>query len=46
MKEQSFIPKFVSIVVITLGCVGLVRGFMHTINLGYAAGNIAGRVAD
>ena len=42
MKEASNIPKFVSIVAITLGCLDLVRGFMHTILLDFAATNIAG----
>ena len=42
MKENNFIPKFISIVVIILGCLDIVRGFMHTIVLEYAATNIAG----
>lgn len=42
MKEKNFIPRFVSIVVIALGCIDLVRGFMHTIMLEHAALNIAG----
>jgi hypothetical protein len=42
VKEECHIPKFVSIVVITLGCLDLFRGFMHTILLEYAALNIAG----
>jgi len=37
-----FIPKFVTIVAIALGCLDLIRGFMHTIMLDYAATNIAG----
>lgn len=41
-KEKNFIPRFVSIVVIVLGCVDLFRGFMHTVNLGYASQHIAG----
>jgi hypothetical protein len=41
MKENTNIPKFVSIVAIALGCLDLVRGFMHTILLDYAATNIA-----
>jgi hypothetical protein len=42
VREDSHVPKFVSIVVIALGCIDLVRGFMHTIVLEYAASNIAG----
>ena len=42
MKKENNIPKFVSIVAITLGILDLVRGFMHTLLLEYAAGNIAG----
>jgi hypothetical protein len=42
MQKENNIPKFVSIVAITLGILDLVRGFMHTILLEYAAGNIAG----
>ena len=42
MKPNTNIPKFVSIVAIALGCLDLVRGFMHTILLEYAAANIAG----
>jgi hypothetical protein len=42
MKEKTYIPKFVSIVVIILGCLDVVRGFIHTILLEYAATNIAG----
>ena len=42
MKENSCIPKFVSVVAVTLGCVDLFRGFMHTILLEYAARHIAG----
>lgn len=42
MKENIYIPKFVSVVAITLGCIDLLRGFMHTIMLEYAAFNIAG----
>ena len=42
MKEESHIPKFVSVVAIALGCLDLVRGFMHTILLEHAALNIAG----
>ena len=42
MKENTNIPKFVSVVAIALGCLDLIRGFMHTIMLDYAASNIAG----
>jgi len=42
MQSEYNIPKFVSIVAIVLGCLDLVRGFMHTILLDYAATNIAG----
>lgn len=42
MEVKSYVPKFVSIVAIALGCLDLVRGFMHTILLEYAALNIAG----
>jgi len=41
VKENTNIPKFVSIVAIALGCLDLVRGFMHTMLLDYAATNIA-----
>ena len=42
MKEESSIPRFVSVVAIALGCLDLIRGFMHTLLLDYAATNIAG----
>jgi len=42
MNNENTIPKFVSVVSISLGCLDLVRGFMHTILLEYAAKNIAG----
>lgn len=42
MKNESHVPKFVSIVAIALGSLDLIRGFMHTILLEFAAGNIAG----
>lgn len=42
MKENAAIPKFVSVAAITLGCLDLIRSFMHTILLKYAALNIAG----
>ena len=41
-KEKIQVPKFVWIVLIVLGCIDLVRGFMHTVVLEYAALNIAG----
>jgi hypothetical protein len=42
MYENAVIPRFVSVVAIGLGCVDLVRGFIHTIVLEFAALNIAG----
>jgi hypothetical protein len=42
MNPIKNIPTFVSFVAITLGCLDLIRGFMHTILLEYAATNIAG----
>jgi hypothetical protein len=42
MKDESHIPKFVSTAVIVLGCLDILRGFMHTILLDFAATNIAG----
>jgi len=42
MDDEHNIPKFVSIAAVVLGCLDLVRGFMHTILLDYAAPNIAG----
>lgn len=42
MKNTSNIPKIVSVVSIILGSIDLVRGFMHTILLNFAASNIAG----
>jgi len=42
MKEDLYIPKFVSVVAIVLGSLDLVRGFIHTMLLEYAALNIAG----
>ena len=41
MKEDNRIPKFVSIVAIVLGSVDLLRGFVHTILLEFAATQIA-----
>ena len=42
MQSEYNIPKFVSIVAIVLGCLDLIRGFMHTILLDFAATNITG----
>jgi len=42
IDNNTRIPKFVSIIAITLGCIDLIRGFMHTILLEFAAANIAG----
>ncbi len=42
MQKEYNIPKFVSIVAIALGCIDLMRGFMHTVLLDFAATNIAG----
>lgn len=41
-KINKQVPKFVWIVLIILGCIDLLRGFMHTVLLEYAAINIAG----
>lgn len=41
-KITPQVPKFVSIVLITLGFIDLIRGFMHTVLLEFAALNIAG----
>lgn len=41
-KEETRVPRFVWRVLILLGCIDLVRGFMHTVALEYAAINIAG----
>lgn len=35
------IPKFVSIMAVLLGCIDLLRGFMHTVVLPYSATHIA-----
>ncbi|MGB5844061.1 MAG: hypothetical protein WBG94_06435, partial [Anaerolineales bacterium] len=42
MQNESHIPRFVSIAAIALGCLDILRGFMHTILLDFAATNIAG----
>jgi len=42
MQSEYDVPKFVSIAAIVLGCLDLMRGFMHPIMLDYAATNIAG----
>jgi uncharacterized membrane protein (GlpM family) len=41
-KEEKQVPRFVWVTLIILGCIDLVRGFMHTVMLEYAALNIAG----
>lgn len=41
-KEAMQVPKFVWIILIILGCIDLIRGFMHTFLLEYSALNIAG----
>jgi hypothetical protein len=35
------IPKFISIMAVLLGCIDLLRGFMHTVILPYSATHIA-----
>ena len=42
MNNKTGIPKIVSIIAIALGSLDLLRGFMHTILIRYAATNIAG----
>ncbi len=42
MSNKTNIPKIVSIIAITLGSLDLIRGFMHTFLIKYAATNIAG----
>jgi len=42
MNNHSKIPKLLSITAIFLGSLDLIRGFMHTILIRYAATNIAG----
>jgi len=42
MEKPNLIPGIVSIIAIILGCLDLVRGFMHTLLLQYAAVKIAG----
>jgi uncharacterized membrane protein len=41
-KVETQVPRFVWITLIILGCIDLVRGFMHTVLLEYSAINIAG----
>ena len=41
MHAKSPIPTFVPVICVLIGCYDLVRGFMHTILLHYAATNIA-----
>ncbi len=42
MKTNPNIPRFVSIVAIGLGSLDIIRGFIHTVLLEFAATNIAG----
>lgn len=42
MNSKYNIPKFVSIAAIALGCFDLLRDFMHTVLLDFAAAIIAG----
>lgn len=43
MKTQkTTVPAFVWVSLIILGCIDIIRGFMHTVVLEYAALNIAG----
>ena len=42
MKNKYSIPVFVSVVAMSLGFYDLVRGFMHTVMLGYSAAHFAG----
>lgn len=39
---KTQVPKFVWVVLLILGCIDLIRGFMHTVLLEYSALNIAG----
>lgn len=39
---KTKVPKFVWVVLFVLGCIDLIRGFMHTVLLEYSALNIAG----
>ncbi|MCA1807734.1 MAG: hypothetical protein LC687_07795 [Actinobacteria bacterium] len=41
-KQKTYVPKFVWVTLVILGCIDLVRGFMHTVLLEYAVVNIAG----
>lgn len=42
MLKKIKIPAFVSTITLVLGCLDLVRGFMHTFKLEYAALHVAG----
>jgi hypothetical protein len=42
VQDNTGIPKSVSVAAIPLGCLDLIRGFVHTIVLSSAASNIAG----
>lgn len=42
MNQKTNMPKIISIIAISLGSLDLIRGFMHTILIQFAATNIAG----
>ncbi len=42
MDDKTNIPKIISVIAIALGCLDLLRGFMHTFLIRFAATNIAG----
>ncbi|RLD07629.1 MAG: hypothetical protein DRI65_04240 [Chloroflexota bacterium] len=42
MNNKTNLPKVISIITIALGSLDLIRGFMHTILIRFAATNIAG----
>ena len=42
MNNKTNLPKVISIIAIALGSLDLIRGFMHTILIRFAATNIAG----
>ena len=42
MKPGAHVPMYVAVVSVVLGCVDLIRGFMHTIRVEHAARDIAG----
>nr|WP_147661466.1 hypothetical protein [Candidatus Prometheoarchaeum syntrophicum] len=41
-QSHEYLPKLAPIILIILGCVDLVRAYAHTLNISYAAANIAG----